>query len=295
VPFSDYHYSLVALCFFIFGAVLVFIWLWPHRRHRFLVEQQLKQMQENLAHLNRVTTLGKLAASITHELRQPLSAILGNAQAGQRFLSQKFVEKDELSSILSDIVEDDERAGQVIQHLRSLFANEEKRHQPVSVNDAVISAQRLLRSELIIGGISIETELDPEPHLVLAEAVQIEQVVINLILNSVEALKPVVEGLRRVRIETRLLVGEGVQLSVSDNGIGLPADMAEAVFEPFVSRKRVNLGMGMGLAICRSIIDSHGGRICLQSSAGSGTTVNVLLPLYEHSQPLPASHRLPDR
>jgi PAS domain S-box-containing protein len=238
------------------------------RRVRAEVEEQHRQ----LAHLARAAMLGELSGALAHELNQPLSAILANAAAAQRFLAQDPPNLTEVRDVLEDIVHDDNRAGAVIARLRSLLKKGERRLQRLDLNEIVSDVLVLVRSDLVERRVSVETKLAPGLPLVLGDRVQAQQVLLNLILNACDAMG---DNAPRDRLLTILTApgDSGVLLSVVDQGVGIPQAIMERIFEPFFTSKEH--GMGLGLAICRSIMRTQGGRLWATNNPDRGATLWV--------------------
>ncbi len=238
------------------------------RRVRAEVEEQHRQ----LAHLARAAMLGELSGALAHELNQPLSAILANAAAGQRFLAQVPPNLTEVREVLQDIVHDDNRAGAVIARLRSLLKKGDRRLQRLDINEMVADVLGLVRSDLVERRVSVETKLAPGLPLVLGDRVQAQQVLLNLLLNACDAMSDNPPRDRLLTIVT--LPGDsGVLLSVVDQGVGIPEAIMDRIFEPFFTSKEH--GMGLGLAICRSIMRTQGGRLWATNNAERGATLWV--------------------
>jgi PAS domain S-box-containing protein len=238
-------------------------------------EREIATQRSELAHLGRVALLGELSGALAHELNQPLAAILANARAAQRMLGRDNIDIAEFRAILDDIVSDDRRAGAVIQRVRALIRKDETELQPVPPNDIVSEVLELAHSDLIQRGVVVSTRLAPSLPEVQADRVQIQQVLLNLIVNACDAVaENPPEG--RVLVIRTASRGSAVRISVSDNGTGILTQPIDDVFEPFVTSKQH--GLGLGLAICRSIIDAHGGRMWAVNNRDGGATFNVLLP-----------------
>ncbi len=227
-----------------------------------------------LAHLTRVTTLSELSGSLAHELNQPLAIILSNAQAAQRLLAQSPPDVAEVKEILTDIVSEDRRAGEVIQRLRALLKRGETDLQPLSVNDAIQEVLHLTNADLIGRGVTVTREMAADLPLVKGDRVQFQQVVLNLILNGAEAMVANQRGARRLQITTGHH-DDYVRISVRDQGHGLPADV-DKLFEPFFTTKPQ--GLGMGLAICRSIISAHHGTLEATMQPEGGAMFCIEIP-----------------
>jgi C4-dicarboxylate-specific signal transduction histidine kinase len=219
--------------------------------------------------------LGELSGSLAHELNQPLVAILSNAQAAQRFLAQTPPRTEQLAAILVDIVKSDHRARAVIQRLRSMLRKEQAQHLRLNLNEVVEESLHLMRSDLLNRGVVVATDLARALPAVSGDRNQLQQVLLNLIMNGCDAMA----GLptRRLRIGTRRGAQGQVEISVADCGAGIaPADL-ERIFEPFVSTKAQ--GLGLGLAICRSIVEAHRGRLWAGNNADGGATLHCELPV----------------
>jgi C4-dicarboxylate-specific signal transduction histidine kinase len=231
---------------------------------------QLQEQQRELTHLSRVAALGELSGALAHELNQPLAAILANTRAAQRIMSADQPDMVELHEILDDIAFDDRRAGEVISRLRNLLKKGDLKPRPVTLDDIVADVLGLLHSDLIERRVSAATQLAPGLPPVLGDRVQLQQVLLNLILNACDAMADREPGDRLLTIATARTPRGLVQLSVTDEGIGISEARLEQIFEPFVSTKEN--GLGLGLAISRSIIMAHGGRLWAVSSVGGGAT-----------------------
>ena len=238
-------------------------------------ELDIEELRSNLTHLTRVNSLGTLSASLAHELNQPLGIILSNAQAAQEMLDQDSPDLIEIRDILSDIVAADRRASDVIQRLRSLLQRGERILHPLDLNRIIEEVLQLTQADLIGHGITVLTELEPELPRITGDRVQLQQIILNLILNSTEAMAGNPPGARRLLLETMLRESQ-LRTSIRDEGSGLPADI-EPLFQPFYSTK--SQGLGMGLAICRSIAAAHGGRLWAEPNPGGGAIFHLVLPI----------------
>ncbi len=237
-------------------------------------EVETQQLRDVLAHVTRVTTLSELSGSLAHELNQPLAIILSNAQAAHRLLAQSPPDVAEVRDIIGDIVEEDRRAGEVIKRLRALLKRGEAAASPVSLNDAIEDVLHLAHADLIGRVVSVVRGLSDGLPDVNGDRVQLQQVILNLILNGADAMAANAPGARRLHIVTVRHDG-AVRLSVRDEGCGLPADV-ERVFQPFFTTKPH--GLGLGLAICRSIISAHGGRLWGEAHPERGAVFHFVLP-----------------
>ena len=219
--------------------------------------------------------LGELSGSLAHELNQPLTAILSNAQAAQRFLAQSPPRIDKLAEILTDIVKSDHRAEAVIQRLRSLLRKEESQRHPLDINEVVEESMRLMRSDLLSRQVVVSTDLADALPAVSGDRNQLQQVLLNFVINGCDAMDGQ-EADRRLLVRTQTTVHGNVEVSVVDRGAGIPVANLERIFEPFVTTKAT--GMGLGLAICRSIVEAHGGRLWATNNADCGATLHCELP-----------------
>jgi C4-dicarboxylate-specific signal transduction histidine kinase len=243
-------------------------------RKRAEAENQTQRLQ--LTHLTRVAILGQISGALAHELAQPLTAILSNAQAAQRFLASSELDMGEMCAILEDIVNDDKRAGEVILRVRALLRRGEIQRQPLDVAPLIWDALSIAHSDLIARQVDVSCRLDPRLPAVLGDKVQIQQVLLNLLLNAAEAMLENDVRDRRIDISA-VPEGNGVRISVSDCGVGIAPDRLESVFEAFHTTK--SNGLGLGLAICRSIVTAHNGRMWATNNAQRGSAFHFTLPV----------------
>jgi signal transduction histidine kinase len=239
-------------------------------------EMEAQRSRQELAHCTRVSTMGAMTASLAHELNQPLAGILANAQAAGRFLNATPPALDEFRNILVDIVEDVKRAAEVIQRLRDLLRKDTFQYVLLDLNELCRGAAKLVSSDAVIRNITVMLDVDPEPTIVHGDHVQLQQVVLNLLLNAMEAIAEGTGGKRLVVVRTRNLEMRTVHVSVQDTGPGLQDGTQELVFEPFYTRKPA--GLGMGLSIARLIIEAHGGVIGVTNNPTCGATFYFTLP-----------------
>jgi PAS domain S-box-containing protein len=239
-------------------------------------EREAHQRRDELTHMSRVAMLGELSASTAHELNQPLTAILSNAQAALRFLDRDSADLGEVRDIIKDIVSDDQRAAEVIQRLRALFRRDVVRHESLDVNQVARDALRLAHGDLVTRDVSVTLDLAPDVPPVAGDRVQLQQVLLNLILNACDAIAHNAHGDRDVTVRTERADGAGVQISVRDRGNGIEASQLERVFEPFVTTKAH--GVGLGLSISRSIVAAHGGRLWAENGDDRGACFRIELP-----------------
>jgi PAS domain S-box-containing protein len=245
-------------------------------------EEALAQAQAELAHVTRLTTLGELTASIAHEVNQPLAAIVTNGEAGLRWLTRSVPDLDEVKAAMERMVADGRRASEVVWRLRAMSRKGAARHQPVALHDVVEETVLLVRREVERRRVTLSLDLPPDIPAVNGDPIQLQQVLINLLVNAMQAMASVEGGPRELRVG----VGRGepgwLAVIVGDTGPGLSADGAARLFDPFYSTKTD--GMGMGLSICRSIVEAHGGRISAANrSEGRGAEFRFTLPILEET------------
>jgi C4-dicarboxylate-specific signal transduction histidine kinase len=238
----------------------------------------LHKAQVDLAHVTRVTTLGQLTASIAHEVNQPLSAVVTNAEACVRWLDRETPDLDQARSAAEWVIKDGKRAGEVIRRVRALVNKADTQKAPLDVNEVVHEVITLVQRELLSQRVSLRMVLEPALPLVLADRVQLQQVIINLVMNSIEALQPVTDRPRELVIRSHQDEAHQVLVTVKDRGVGISPGNADRLFNAFFTTK--SSGMGMGLSICSSIIEAHGGRLSASSNVGPGATFQFALPRY---------------
>jgi C4-dicarboxylate-specific signal transduction histidine kinase len=243
-------------------------------------ELEIAEQRNQLTHLSRVNLLGELSGSLAHELSQPLTAILGNAHAAQLLLGQSEPDLNQLRDILTDIEADDERAGEVVRRLRLLLKRGEIQFQSLSPNELVEDVLKLLRSELIDRGVIAHSKLAPSLPVLQADRVQLQQVLINLVTNACDAMADMPREARALTIRTGPGGNGFVLISVCDAGPGIAEGELEHVFEPFFTSKAN--GMGLGLSVCRTIVDAHKGKLWVERISGGGATFHLLLPVSPH-------------
>jgi C4-dicarboxylate-specific signal transduction histidine kinase len=239
-------------------------------------EHEIVAQRRQLMHLGRVAVLGELSGALAHELNQPLTAILANASAARQMLLRADFDREELQAILDDIAADDMRAGAVIDRVRTLLRNGEGERQELIVNDIVDEVLSLAHSDLIQREVKVATRLSAPLPPVIADRIQLQQVMLNLIMNASDAMADIPPA-DRVLVISTASEGNAVRLSVVDRGLGIPYDSVETIFEPFVTTK--SHGLGLGLSICRSIVTGHGGRIWAVNNKERGATFHLWLPV----------------
>jgi len=252
-------------------------------RERKQGELEAARQRNELAHLSRVTMLGDLSGSLAHELNQPLTAILSNAQAAQKFLADGVADVGELREILAEIVEEDRHAGEVIRRLRLLFKKSkvEQRFSDLDLNETVQDVLKLMHNDLLNQDVTVRTEFGQNLPAVEGDRVQLQQVLLNLMLNGCEAMTDCDSSERQLFITSGVENG-AVRISVTDRGGSIPEERIEQVFEPFFTTK--SDGMGLGLSICRNIIKAHGGNIWVTNNAEGGATFHFSLPAHTRAQ-----------
>jgi PAS domain S-box-containing protein len=246
-------------------------------------EERLRRAQAELAHVTRVIALGELTASIAHEVNQPLAAVVANAEACLRWLGR---EKPDLAAARRSaewVISDALRASEVVRRVRTLANNADMEKVPLDINDVIGEVIALLQRELSNHRISLRTELVPAVRKVLGDRVQLQQVIINLVMNGIEAMHPITKGPRDLVIRSNEDETQHVCVSVTDCGIGISSDNANQLFNAFFTTK--SSGLGMGLSICRSIVEAHGGRLSASGNEGPGATFQFVLPLHQEVAP----------
>jgi C4-dicarboxylate-specific signal transduction histidine kinase len=235
----------------------------------------LRQAQADLAHINRVTTMGELTASLAHEVNQPIAAALTNANTCLRWLTRDHPDLNEAREAASRIVKDATRAADIISRVRLLFKKGAPERESVDVNEVIREMTVLLRGETTRYNISVGTELATDLPQVTGDRVQLQQVMMNLMINGIEAMKDA-DGTRELAIKSQRTEKEEVLVSVSDTGVGLPPQQADQIFKAFFTTKPH--GTGMGLSISRSIVESHDGRLWAAENSPRGTSFYFTLP-----------------
>jgi PAS domain S-box-containing protein len=238
-------------------------------------EMEIQEQRRKVAHLGRVALVGELSVLLTHELKQPLTAILFNAKAGQRLLASNPANIARINEILEDIALDDARATEVIARLRALLRDDHVRQESLDVNTLVRESLQIARPHLVHRNVAWDLRLGSDVPPVHADRIQMQQILLNLVINGCEAMDAVPVGARRLRVLTARGPDGSAHISISDTGRGITTDRLEEVFEPFVTTKEQ--GLGLGLSICRSLVHAHGGRIWAESAA-AGATFHMSFP-----------------
>jgi PAS domain S-box-containing protein len=239
-------------------------------------EEESHALREQLVRVGRVSTLGQLAASIAHEVNQPLCAIVSNAQAVQGMLAAGRIGGDEMAEALQDIVQDGERASAIVTRIRAFLNKTDVEPTPVDINEVIREVRTLVRHEMARENVSVALELAHDLPRVLADRVQLQQVILNLMTNGAEAMKGLERPHRELIIRSMQNAQGSVTMTVQDAGVGIDPGVIDQVFRAFFTTKQG--GLGMGLAICKTIIEAHRGKIWATRNAGRGTTFHVSLP-----------------
>jgi PAS domain S-box-containing protein len=258
-----------------------------------LASEALREVQAELAHVNRVTTMGQLTASIAHEVSQPIAAAVINAQAALRWLSVQTPDLEEIRQCLDHIVKDGIRAGEVIGRIRALIKKAPPRNDRLDLNEAILDVIALTRSEVQRHGVSLQTQLATGVPLIHGDRIQLQQVILNLVINAIDAMSGVSEGARELRICTGLDASNRVLVTVRDSGTGLDPESYDRLFDAFYTTKPN--GLGMGLSICRSIIEAHGGRLWATANQPQGAVFQFTVPAHrdENVSAVPHQPSLP--
>src|SRR6059058_2091283 len=239
-------------------------------------ELEALQHREEVGHLSRVAVMGEMAASIAHELNQPLSGITSNASAGQRFIDRGNVDLGELRDLLADIVADGRRAGDVIRGIQSMVKKGASGRQRVNLNDLVMNVVHMVNADAVLHSCQIETLLDQNLPPIEADPIQLQQVLINLVINAFDAMRNTPLGRRKVVIATDRNGDGAICTSVRDYGVGISEEVRDRIFDHFFTTKEEGLGMGLG--IVRSIVESHAGTVTVENVAGGGARFHFTLP-----------------
>ncbi len=275
------HRDLILILLVVFGAQTVTIGgLLAQRTRRRRAEVEILNQRAELAHVTRVSTMGQLASALAHELNQPLGAILRNAEAAEIFLQKENPDLDEIRAILADIRKDDQRAGNVIDRMRSLLKRRRLELKPLDLGELLAETVSLARPDARTRQINLTLQMPPKLPVVRGDRVHLQQVLLNLILNGMDAMTDSAKNGRLVTVQAGTDQDGNVEVAVNDNGIGIPSDKVESLFEPFFTTKPN--GMGMGLAISQTIIEAHGGKIWGGNNAAHGAVFKFTLPVNGH-------------
>jgi signal transduction histidine kinase len=272
---SDYVLASVATIVLLSGFIVALL---VQRRRRRVAESESAAQRLQLAHLMRVSVMGELSGAIAHEINQPLTAILSNAHAALDMVPPGTPAFAELRETLADIVEEDNRASAVINRLRNLLMKNARTSEVVRINDLVNSTAELLHAELVRRRITLKMELADALPPISGDPVQIQQVLLNLLMNSMDAMEATPQAQREITIGTRAAPTGMIDLLVRDCGVGIAASEEARVFEPFHTTKAH--GLGLGLTICRTIATAHGGTLSLHNGRGRGAVAQLSLPAF---------------
>jgi C4-dicarboxylate-specific signal transduction histidine kinase len=249
-------------------------------------EDEVNDLRRKLAHTGRVTMLGQLSSALAHELSQPLAAIQYNAEAAQKLLAREVLDTEELRAIVSDILRDDRRAGEVVQRLRTWLKQGRMQMEPISLTEIAEDVLRLVRSDAAAKRVALECAVPSTLPPVRGDRIHLSQVLLNLVMNAMDALGEVRDAHRRVLIEGRVGANGCCEMSVSDTGPGIAMDKLNTIFEPFFTAKIE--GLGVGLSISRAIVEAHGGQLWAENDARGGATFHFTVPRRDAELGLPA-------
>jgi len=241
-------------------------------------EQEMLRLRQDIAHVGRVSVMGQLASALAHEINQPLGAILRNAEAAALFIKQPSPDLEEISAIVDDIRKDDQRASEVIDRMRALLRRQPVEMIPLDLQQVLVDVATLLRSDAAVRHVKLDVDIGDRLPKVLGDRVQLQQVLLNLIINGMDALEGVPSEDRSVRVTASRKDPHDAEICVSDTGHGIPLDEIERIFDPFVSTKPQ--GIGMGLSISRSIVEAHSGRLWAENNdGGRGASFRFTVPV----------------
>jgi signal transduction histidine kinase len=273
---EQYRLLILAISAVVAAQTATIIGLMYQRRRYFQTQASLDLERSQLIHVSRNMRLGQLSASLAHEINQPLAAIQANAEAGTRIAGRTPPDLDEIGAIFRDINDDVRRAGSTISNLRRLMVKGEVAMDRLDLNEIVGATLPLAQNELAANGTKVRQVLSPNPVEVTGDGPQLQQIVLNLVLNASEAMDELAPGARTMRVTTATLPSGEATLTVEDAGPGVPPDQREEAFRPFISSK--STGLGVGLAICRSIAQAHGGSLAFVDPVGAGAKIVLTLP-----------------
>lgn len=264
--------------------------LWFEHRRRQIAEVEVRRHLATMAHLNRRASMGELTASLAHELHQPLGAILRNSEAATLLLTSGTAPVNELREIVDDIRKEDKRATEIIRRMRAFLGRHDLHEEAVDLNDVARETVDLIGSDAVTRGVRIEIDTHRSPAAVSGDRVHLQQALLNLLLNGMEAMRQTAPEHRRLIVSIAARNGDA-DVSVRDFGPGIPAHALRRVFEPFYTTKPD--GMGMGLSIVRSIVEAHNGSIGAENNTDRGATVRFSLPLRHDDDTLAGGRYLP--
>ena len=276
---EQYRWAIILAGAIMLAQTLLIAYVLFQNRRRRAAEADAAEQRQEATHLMRVSVVGELSGAIAHEINQPLTAILSNAQAALHLLEQKSPDLAEIREAINDIVHEDNRAGDVITRLRSLLKKGERKSEPVDLNELIKSTIALLNSELIGRHIQVETDLASGLPAAWGDPVQLQQVLLNLFMNAMDAMLLTAKALRRVTISTRALQSGTLQVSIRDLGSGIAPNSQHQLFKPFYTSK--DHGLGLGLTICSTIAQAHDGKLTLTNHEDGGAVAVLSLPAQE--------------
>jgi PAS domain S-box-containing protein len=250
-------------------------------------QDALEATRAELTRVARINRFGAMTASIAHEINQPLAAMVANANAAQRWLANPEPDLDEVRAALKRIGSDGHRAAELVQGIRAMFKNESQKRVLVDINELIREVLALVQGDLLEHRISVFTFLSADLPRVTADRVQLQQVIMNLVTNAIDAMKPITDRPQTLRVKTEVRDGEHVVVAIEDSGTGIDPDKMDRLFETFFTTKPH--GMGMGLSICRSIVEAHRGRLWASAGTQHGSVFRFELPIKQE----PAEERLP--
>jgi signal transduction histidine kinase len=273
---EQYHWQIMLVAAALLLQTGMIAGLFYERRRRRVAELEARHRMAELAHINRLATAGELSTSIAHELNQPLAAMAANSSAALRWLAKATPDLDEARAALNRVVGDGQRAGQLIGNIRAMYQKDDQRKTPLDINELIRDVVALLRDQLERHEVAMETELSPAVPQVLGNRVQMQQAILNLIMNAAEAMDTVSDRRRVVRVKTERDAPNDVVITVQDSGPGIDPANVDRIFNAFFTTKAG--GMGMGLSICRSIVEAHDGRLWASKGTDHGAVFHIALP-----------------
>ena len=273
---EQYRWQIMLIAAALVIQTTLIIWLYYEHRRRRKAEANSRSAFAKFADMNRIATAGELTASIAHEIKQPLAAMVTNANAGLRWLAKETPDLDETRKAMTNVVSDGHRASEVIGSVQAMFKKDNQAKTTVDLNNVIQDVLGLVRGELQTQGILVQSGLTRPLPLVLGHSGQLQQVILNLVRNAADAMDSVSGRTRALRMKTAIHDPDSVLLSVEDSGAGIAPEDIDRIFESFFTTK--SQGMGMGLSICRSIIEAHDGRLWASSSVDHGSVFNIVLP-----------------
>jgi signal transduction histidine kinase len=276
---EQYRWQIALIAGVLAAQTFLIVYVLIQSRRRRAAEAEAAEQRHEAAHLMRVSVLGELSGTIAHEINQPLTAILSNAQAALHLLAQKSPDLEEVRDAINDIVHEDNRAGDVIARVRNLLRKGENKSEPVDLNELVTSTIALLNSEMIGRRIEVETDLAGRLPATFGDPVQLQQVLLNLFMNAMDAMAPTAQPQRRIKVSTRAIEADGVEVRIRDRGPGIAPQSQAQLFKPFYTSKPH--GLGLGLTICSTIAQAHGGKLGLVNHPDRGAVAVLSLPVQE--------------